>query len=80
MTADFAGPSLAGLTNASGVEPVVSLSRGTPISVHAYEVAGQTMRWRLMVDVPSDGAARTLRAYLRHDGGALTETLLCELF
>lgn len=80
LTADFSGPSLAGLTNASGVEPVVSLSRGDPISVHAYQVAGQTMRWRLMMDVPSDGAARTLRAYLRHRDEALTETLICELF
>ncbi len=77
LVADFAGPILAGLDRSSGVEPVVSLSSGKPLSIAAYPVVGTTARWRLIVDVPYKGGETSdLRAYLRHKGSALTETLL----
>jgi glucans biosynthesis protein len=76
LVADFEGPSLAGLTQASGVEPRVSLSRGQPVHVVAYSVAG-TGRWRLIVDVPSPhGQPLDARAYLSLKGNALSETLV----
>lgn len=77
LVADFEGSSLAGLDRSSGVEPVVSLSGAKPISSVAYPVVGTASRWRLIVDVPQKhGETRDLRAYLRRDGAALTETLL----
>jgi len=77
LVADFEGAALAGLDRSSGVEPVVSLSRATPISSVAYPVVGTRNRWRLIVDVPhKSGETNDLRAYLRRGDAALTETLL----
>jgi glucans biosynthesis protein len=77
LVADFAGPNLAGLDRSSGVEAVVSLSAGQPISSVAYPVVGAENRWRMIVDVPhKSGETTDLRAYLKRKDAALTETLL----
>lgn len=80
LVVDFAGSALHGLDRNSGVEPVVTLSSGAPISVAAYPVVGASDRWRMIVDIPyKSGETRDLRGYLRLKGGALTETLLYQL-
>ena len=77
LVADFSGPALAGLDRSSGVEPIVSLSSGKPLSVAAYPVVGAAARWRLIVDVPhKSGETSDLRAYLKRGEAALTETFL----
>ena len=77
LVVDFTGPTLAGLDRSSGIEPIVSLSFGKPISSVAYPVVGATDRWRMIVDVGHKrGETTDLRAYLRRGGAALTETLL----
>ena len=76
LVADFEGPALAGLTEQSNVVPRVGLSRGEPLHMVAYPVAG-TGRWRLIVDVRSPGGIPLdLRAYLSRKSAALSETLL----
>ncbi|MGH7022239.1 MAG: glucan biosynthesis protein, partial [Caulobacteraceae bacterium] len=71
---DFAGGRLSELDRASGVQPVVTLSRGAPLSEAAYPVVG-TRAWRLMFDAPiAPGNTLDLRAFLRLNGEALTET------
>lgn len=80
LVADFVGDTLAGLTRASGVTADVSLSRGKPLSVAAYPVVGAAKRWRMIVDIPRMGGdVIDLRACLRRNGGALTETLLYQI-
>jgi glucans biosynthesis protein len=81
LVVDFAGPALAGLTRASGVEPVVTLSSGQPIDPVAYPIAGQN-GWRMMFDVavPQGPAPLDLRAYLRRGASALSETWIYQLF
>ena len=77
LVADFIGPNLAGLDRSSGVEAMVSLSAGKPISTAAYPVVGAANRWRMIVDVPhKQGETTDLRAYLKRGDTALTETLL----
>jgi len=77
---DFAGGRLAGLDRQSGVEAVVTLSHGAPLSVATYPVVGAA-RWRLMFDAPlSAGNALDLRAFLRLNGEALTETWVGQAF
>ena len=77
LVADFAGQAFAGLNRTSGVQPVVSLSRGTPLSVVAYPVVGREDCWRMIVDVNQPGdIPLELRAFLRFGNRALTETLL----
>jgi periplasmic glucans biosynthesis protein len=80
LVVDFEGDGLAGLTRASGVEPVVSIQRGRVENAVAYPVAG-TSRWRLMLDVTLlDSDSADLRAYLRLKGAALSETWSYQLF
>jgi glucans biosynthesis protein len=80
LVADFVGESLRGLTRTSGVEPVVSVGHARLLSAVAYPVVGMSARWRLIVDVALDhGGPADLRAYLKHDSGALSETLLYQL-
>jgi glucans biosynthesis protein len=77
---DFAGPVLEGLTRESGVEPVVSLSRGAAIDAAAYPVVGLRGVWRLMFDVNAPpGEVLDLRAYLKRGPAALTETWLSQI-
>lgn len=77
MVIDFAGPAIAGLHVDSGVEPVIDVRNGAlkdPIA--ARPVVG-ARRWRLSFDFTQDGSEPVeLRAYLRKDGVALTETWL----
>ena len=81
LVADFAGPALDGLTRSSSVEPVVNVSGGRLLDAAAYPIAGASQRWRLMADIAIDGAGPAeLRAFLRRRGGALSETLLYQLF
>lgn len=81
LVADFVGPTLAGLTRASGVEAVVNVTHGRVLNAAAYPVANAANHWRLMVDVAVDGGGPAeLRAFLRRGAGALTETLLYQLF
>jgi glucans biosynthesis protein len=76
---DFAGPSLAGLTRQSGVQPVVSLSAGQPIDAAAYPVAGAD-RWRLMFDYEAPPKTTLdLRAALTHGGQAISETWIYQV-
>ena len=72
---DFAGGRLASLNRQSGVGAVVT-SAAEVIEADAYPVVG-TGRWRLIFDAatPERNAAE-LRAFLRLDGDALTETWL----
>jgi glucans biosynthesis protein len=80
LVADFAGGALAGLGRASGVEAMVQVSRGQPLDLACYPVAG-TKLWRLMFDieVPS-GPPIDVRAFLRRGGDALTETWIDQIF
>lgn len=79
MVIDFAGPVLAGLDRDSGVEPVVEALNGRIVDpVGAYPVVG-TDRWRLAFDFDQSGESPvSLRAYLRLNGKALTETWLTD--
>jgi periplasmic glucans biosynthesis protein len=80
LVVDFEGESLAGLDRSSGVEPVVSIARGRIESAVAYPVAG-TKAWRLMLDVTVlDSDSADLRAFLRRNGAALSETWSYQLF
>jgi glucans biosynthesis protein len=80
LVVDFEGGGLAGLTRESSVEPIVSANRGRIESAVAYPVVG-TARWRLMVDLTIlDPDSADLRAFLRWNGGALTETWTYQIF
>jgi glucans biosynthesis protein len=80
LVVDFDGGGLAGLTRESGVEPVVSAERGQIESAVAYPVVG-TSRWRLMIDiVVEDPDSADLRAFLRRNGAAMTETWSYQVF
>jgi glucans biosynthesis protein len=71
---DFEGGRLGELNRASGVRAVVGAGRGTPVDAAAYPVVG-TSRWRLMFDIAHEpGTALNLRAFLRLDAEALSET------
>jgi periplasmic glucans biosynthesis protein len=79
MVIDFTGGALEGLDLASGVEPVVELRNGRIAGdVSARPVIG-TDRWRLSFDFASEPHARDpveIRAWLRRNGAAITETWL----
>jgi glucans biosynthesis protein len=77
---DFSGGRLDDLNRASGVQPVVNLSHGAPLAAAAYPIAGAS-GWRLMFDaaLPA-GNTLDLRAFLRLDGEALTETWVGQAF
>jgi glucans biosynthesis protein len=84
LVVDFAGAALVGLTRDSGVEPVVGSSFGQALDPVAYPVEGQDHggqnRWRLMFDLDAPpGRVIDLRAFLRRNGGALTETWIYQL-
>lgn len=72
---DFTGEILDPFGRDDGVEAVVTVSRGTIITeAEAWPVVG-TDRWRLAFDFRLDGdEPAEVRAYLRKDGEALSET------
>ncbi|MCA8881850.1 MAG: glucan biosynthesis protein [Rhodobacteraceae bacterium] len=79
MAIDFAGDVLKDLDNDSGVEPVIEATNGQVLDpIRAFRVVG-TDRWRLVFDFSMEGAGPvSLRAYLRRDGVALTETWIAD--
>jgi periplasmic glucans biosynthesis protein len=77
---DFKGQCFKGYDRQTGVELVVSASRGTVTSPATYPVVGEPLRWRAMFDVKAAGAEPVdLRAYLKLGEHALTETWLYQL-
>ncbi len=80
MVIDFEGDALDGLDADSGVEPVVEARNGRVVAglVATWPVA-DTGRWRLSFDFASDPHASDpveIRAWLRLNGDAITETWL----
>lgn len=76
---EFTGKSLDGLTREDTVEPVVELSKGTPINPFVLPVVG-TDRWRLIFDTKIDGPDPVeARAYLKHGNDVLSETWLGQI-
>ena len=79
MVIDFKGTSIEGLDNDSGVQPVVEARNGRIVGdVSARPVVG-TDRWRLSFDLVRNPEARDpieIRAWLKLDGNAITETWL----
>ncbi len=76
---DFADGPLAGLAPDDDVEPVVTLSEGQP---NIVSVEGLTERpgRRLIFDVDApQGRPLDMRAFLRREGAALTETWLSQI-
>lgn len=79
MVVDFAGPALEGLDTGSGVEPVLEAVNGSIVEPFgAYRVQGTNL-WRLAFDFRQTGSDPvSLRAFLRRDGKALTETWMAD--
>lgn len=79
MVIDFEGEALSGLSQESGVEPVVEARGGRVIAPVAARPVVGTDRWRLTFDFTSDDEEPVqLRAYLRRADQALTETWVAE--
>ena len=81
---DLDGKGLGELDRESGVEAVVEASRGTVDLVFAFPIA-TTDRWRVTFDLdigPPDPADTPidLRMYVSHDGKAMSETWLYQVF
>ncbi|MDS9469062.1 glucan biosynthesis protein [Paracoccus sp. MBLB3053] len=74
---DFEGPTVSGLGQQDGVEPVVTVPEGVEIvQSYALPVVG-TGRWRMIFDIAAEGVETAdIRAYLVRDGQPLTETWL----
>jgi glucans biosynthesis protein len=78
---DFQGGNFEGLGRDDGVELIVGASRGEVSNVYNHPVVGQNQRWRAFFDIKADGADPVdLRAYLRRNGDALTETWIYQFF
>lgn len=76
---EFKGKSREGLTREETIEPVVELSKGTPINLYLLPVVG-TDRWRPTFDAKIDGSDPVeARAYLKHGGDVLSETWLGQI-
>lgn len=84
---DLDGRGFGGLGRESGVEAKVGASRGTIGLTVAYPIAGQS-GWRVMFDLdigPEDGLDGRdepidLRLYVEHDGQAMSETWIYQVF
>ena len=77
MVIDFAGPTLKGLDVESGVEPVIEAVGGEVLEPIGCRPVVGTDRWRLSFDFRTSGPEPVqLRAHLRREGAALTETWL----
>lgn len=78
---DWQGPVFQGLDRKSGVELVVTASRGTVSNAYTHPVVDQRERWRSLFDIQADGEEPIdLRAYLKLNGNALTETWIYQYF
>ncbi len=72
---DWQGPVFAGLGRTDGVELVVAASRGVVSNAYAHPVVDQRERWRSLFDIEAGGGEPVdMRAYLRRNGFALSET------
>lgn len=81
VVCDFAGPNLAGLDRADGLDVRVSTGQAQVSNTAVYPVVG-TDGWRALFDL-SFGTGDDpidLRAYVDHGGTAMTETLILQLF
>lgn len=77
LVVDYAGESLAGLTVESGIEPVIEIGRGQMVGAPAIRPIVGTDGWRLSFDFKAEShEPAEIRAWLRHGGKALTETLV----
>ena len=81
---DLEGRGFEGLDRSSGVEAVIEASRGELGLTVAYPIATQP-GWRVMFDLdigPDDGSDEPidLRMYVSHDGKALSETWIWQVF
>ncbi|WP_323042694.1 glucan biosynthesis protein D [Gemmobacter sp.] len=85
VVCDLENRGLESLARGDGVDLDVSASRGMIGNISVYPVVG-TERWRAMFDVDysalpdGDDTPIDIRAYVRHDGQAKSETLLLQLF
>jgi len=78
---DFQGPPFAGLGRDDGVELVVTPSRGKLGTAYNHPVVDQRERWRAVFDLEAQGPEPVdIRAYLRRNGRALTETWIYQYF
>ena len=80
LVVDFEGPSLAGLGRTSGVTADVTVDQGKILAQHAYPVVGVPMRWRLIVDATKLDRPVNVRAILRRQGAAVTETVIHQFY
>ena len=81
---DLDGKGLADLDRSSGVEAVVSASRGKLDLIYAFPIA-TTDRWRVTfdLDVGAQGQGDEpidLRMFLQHEGQAMSETWIYQVF
>ncbi|MGD9784159.1 MAG: glucan biosynthesis protein [Hyphomicrobiaceae bacterium] len=77
---DFQGEAFDGLGR-DDVELVVTSSRGIVSNAYAHPVVDQRLRWRALFDIQAEGSDPVdLRAFLRHDSRALTETWIAQFF
>jgi len=78
---DFQGKVFEGLNRDSGVELIVTASRGEISNAYNHPVVDQRQRWRAFFDIKAEGADPVdLRAFLRRNGQALTETWISQYF
>ena len=78
---DFQGPIFAGLGRSDGVDLVVTASRGDVSNSYNHPVVDQRLRWRAFFDITAIGNDPVdLRAFLRRDQKALTETWIYQYF
>lgn len=78
---DFQGNAFEGLGREDGVELVVTASRGEVSNVYNHPVVDQRQRWRAFFDIKADGSEPVdLRAFLRRNGEALSETWIFQYF
>ncbi|HZU65488.1 MAG TPA: glucan biosynthesis protein [Novosphingobium sp.] len=71
---DFAGPVLAGISSASAI---TDLPKEAVLLSHVAPVAGQPARWRVTLDVRTQGLAQAdFRLFLAHGPQALSETVI----
>jgi periplasmic glucans biosynthesis protein len=78
---DWQGPVFAGLGRNDGVELVVAASRGVVSNAYTHPVVDQRERWRSLFDIEAGGPDPVdMRAYLRRNGTALSETWIGQYF
>jgi glucans biosynthesis protein len=78
---DFQGGVFAGLGRNDGVEIVVTVSRGAVNNAYTHPVVDQRERWRALFDLEATGSEPVeMRAFLRKNGQALTETWVYQYF